>query len=278
MTVSKHLRCPLCAQALHYQERGLRCDNNHSFDQARQGYFHLLPVQNKRSKAPGDSAEMVHNRRDFLNHGHYQPIAEKVSQLALLATDTKPTAILDCGCGEGYYSQQLANCLPASSDLIGLDISKEAVKAACQRSKETTWIVASGANLPIADNSLDQIVCLFTPTSADEFKRALKPGGQLIIANTGPDHLLQLRKQIYNEVKRNYFDPLPALQQSLGDIIVEHHRLQFDFKLDNNQQILQLLAMTPHQWRASASAREALKQIEQLTLSADVSIHSITLP
>ncbi|MEH6625963.1 MAG: methyltransferase domain-containing protein [Motiliproteus sp.] len=278
MTVSTQLRCPLCARALHYQERGLRCTSKHSFDQARQGYFHLLPVQNKRSKAPGDSAEMVHNRRDFLNLGHYLPIAEKISQLALAATNKEATALLDCGCGEGYYSQHLAANLPPESDLIGLDISKEAVKAACQRNKESTWIVASGANLPIVDSSLDQVVCLFTPIAASEFKRVLKPGGHLIIANTGPDHLLQLREQIYDQVKRNAFDPLPQLRQSLGEITVEQHRLQFDFQLDNNQQILQLLAMTPHQWRASASAREELKQLDRLTLSADVSIHSIKLP
>jgi hypothetical protein len=60
-----------------------RCAGGHCFDIASQGYTHLLPVQNKRSRDPGDSKEMVAARRRFLDAGCYQPIAAAVARLAL---------------------------------------------------------------------------------------------------------------------------------------------------------------------------------------------------
>ena len=41
----------------------------HSFDVARQGYVHLLPVNKMHAKLPGDSREMVESRRRFLEGG-----------------------------------------------------------------------------------------------------------------------------------------------------------------------------------------------------------------
>ncbi len=48
-----------------------RCAENHQFDCAKEGYVNLLPVQHKRSKDPGDNAEMMQARRQFLDAGHY---------------------------------------------------------------------------------------------------------------------------------------------------------------------------------------------------------------
>src|SRR5690554_7060145 len=55
----------------------LICPNRHSFDIARQGYVNLLPVQQKRSRHPGDSKAMVVARSRFLNSGIYQPRSEE---------------------------------------------------------------------------------------------------------------------------------------------------------------------------------------------------------
>ena len=63
-------RCPLCGGALQ-GENDLKCEKGHCFDRAREGYWHLLPVQSMRTKAPGDSKEMVAARRAFLNAGYY---------------------------------------------------------------------------------------------------------------------------------------------------------------------------------------------------------------
>ena len=60
-------RCPLCQQGLILTDKVFRCENNHCFDQAKEGYVNLLPVQHKHSKDPGDNKEMVNARRAFLD-------------------------------------------------------------------------------------------------------------------------------------------------------------------------------------------------------------------
>ena len=44
-------RCPLCGGPLAGQA-ALKCPKHHSFDRAKEGYWHLLPVQSMRTKAP----------------------------------------------------------------------------------------------------------------------------------------------------------------------------------------------------------------------------------
>ena len=51
-------QCPLCGAPL-AGDVSLKCARNHSFDRAKEGYWHLLPVQSMRTKAPGDSKEMA---------------------------------------------------------------------------------------------------------------------------------------------------------------------------------------------------------------------------
>ena len=116
------LLCPICGEVLTRQDRRYVCAKNHSFDIARQGHVNLLPVQNKRSLNPGDTAEQVVSRRAFLDGGFYAPIRDALCKLAKDHHCSGP--ILDAGCGEGYYSAELAKILDA--DLLGLDISKEA--------------------------------------------------------------------------------------------------------------------------------------------------------
>ena len=66
--------CPLCGGALAREEHRAVCSQGHSFDIARQGYVHLLPVNKMHSKLPGDSREMVESRRRFLEAGYYEQI------------------------------------------------------------------------------------------------------------------------------------------------------------------------------------------------------------
>ena len=150
---SSVLACPVCQLPIAIQSKTLRCTNHHSFDQAKQGYWNLLIVQQKKSKDPGDNPAMVQARRDFLELAHYAPLANAVAVKLQQALERTPQAnILDMGCGEGYYTAQWVKTL-AQHHFIGLDISKHAVKAATKRTQEATWLVATGAKMPIINNS-----------------------------------------------------------------------------------------------------------------------------
>ena len=95
-------QCPLCGGALQ-GENDLKCEKGHCFDRAREGYWHLLPVQSMRTKAPGDSKEMVAARRAFLNAGYYgifgRALGELCLEYGLPAAPDAPLHLLDAGCG-----------------------------------------------------------------------------------------------------------------------------------------------------------------------------------
>ncbi|OHZ04937.1 methyltransferase domain-containing protein [Salinicola sp. LHM] len=293
------LACPLDGDPLHRQGQTWRCAAGHSFDIARQGYTHLLPVQHKRSRDPGDSKAMVAARQRFLNAGHYQPIAEAVSRLALAERPAGDAfRCLDAGCGEGYYLRRLAASAPdAVLSLLGLDISKWAVLSAAKqeraissaarqdkdaetpesaagrqvsthgREERASWMVGSNANLPIQDGSLDCVLCLFGFPVYPEFVRVLEPGGVLIQADAGPDHLRELREIIYPSLKPER-ERSAAVPEGLVRQDVE--TIRYSLALEEPQAIADLLAMTPHLYRASAEGRARAEALEALTVTVDV--------
>ncbi len=283
-----NLICPLDQAKLQQEDNCLRCENGHSFDIARQGYINLLPVQKKRSKDPGDSKEMIVARQNFLNAGIYQPISEKLNQLIkpllekqCISTEEKTTksqstdilgrpCVIDAGCGEGYYLQQLATDLEEHQyNLIGLDISKWAVQAAAKRNKQITWIVGTNAHLPVEPASVDIIICMFGFYDLERFAALLKPGGIVLLAEAGTEHLIELRELIYPEVRRT---PLPDISDALnkGYKLIEERSLQFSPETLNQQQVKDLMVMTPHLYRASFEGKQKAEALTELTITADV--------
>jgi 23S rRNA (guanine745-N1)-methyltransferase len=264
------LACPLDGGALQRNGGSWHCAAGHSFDVASQGYIHLLPVQNKRSRDPGDSKEMVAARRRFLESGAYQPIAAAVAG-ALLA-DLPPQATLSCldaGCGEGYYLRQLAAAAGPGQTLVllGLDISKWAVLAAAKQDRRSAWVVGSNANLPVLPGTLDRVLCMFGFPVYPEFARVLKPGGQLLQVDAGPDHLRELREIIYPTLKPERPSPLQAPP---GFSALPATSLRHALELDHPQLIADLLLMTPHLFRATAAGRARAAALPALKLTVDV--------
>lgn len=247
------LTCPLCQGALTALDNGVACPAGHRFDRARQGYLNLLPVQHKKSRDPGDNAAMVEARRRFLDGGHYAPLARR---LAELAAERQPGRWLDIGCGEGYYTAQLADALP-EADGYALDISREAVKRACRRTPSLTWLVASMARVPLADASCQLLASVFSPLDWQEAQRLLAPSGGLLRMGPTRGHLMQLRERIYDEV-RDYDDQKHLALIPAGMALAHSETLEYTLHLDSAEARADLLAMTPHGWRASAERRAAV--------------------
>lgn len=254
-------QCPLCHQALILSAKSWRCAQNHQFDCAKEGYVNLLPVQHKRSKEPGDSAEMMQARREFLNAGHYQPmrdcVADKLSQY--LAEESH--SVLDIGCGEGYYTAHFLEKLQSQQrniEVVGLDVAKIAIRYAAKRYPNVHFCVASSHRLPFDDNSMGAIIRIYAPCNADELNRVITAGGILITVTPAPEHLKQLKALIYSEVQLHAIkeEPLPNFE------LLDETRLTYDMQL-SGQDAFELLQMTPFAWKATEEVKQKL-QAEQL--------------
>ena len=254
------LICPICGEQLHIRDKSCLCPNRHSFDIARQGYVNLLTVQQKHSLNPGDTREQVLSRRTFLEAGYYAPILETLIETARNLGITGP--ILDVGCGEGYYSSRLADALGA--DLLGLDISKEAVRCAAAKYKNHRWVCATAAHIPVPDGSAKLITSLFALTLPEEFKRILSDDGYYFQVLAAEDHLLGLKSVIYPELKHKQKDTVPELS---GFELVKSVPIRFTFTVEG-EQVQNLFSMTPHVFRIGKAGAERLKKCERLTDTA----------
>ena len=254
------LVCPVCGEILSRAEKEYRCENRHSFDIARQGHVNLLVVQQKHSLNPGDTREQVLSRRAFLEGGFYEPIADALCGAAKELGAEGP--ILDVGCGEGYYCTRLAAAM--NGELVGLDISKEAVRCAAAKYKGHQWICGTAAHLPVADGSVGTLTSLFALTLPEEFHRVLRKDGLYFQVLAAQDHLLGLKSVIYPELKLKEKDSVPELP---GFQRIQTIPVRFTFTVEGAQ-VQNLLSMTPHVYRISKEGAERLAATQSLTDTA----------
>lgn len=265
------LRCPLDQSPLEQRDTSLSCTKGHSFDIARQGYVNLLGAQDKRSRDPGDSKDMITARHSFLDQGHYRPIADQLNTMVdpLLS---EHSLVVDAGCGEGYYLKQLAEYITAAGkptpSMLGFDISKWAVQVAARRFP-ATWLVASNRQIPLADHSADLVLSLFGFPEYSVFRRIIKGGGTLLMVSVGPNHLLELRKIIYQDIRHRVSDRI-ATAGAEGFSLAQREVCSFTTEALDQDSIGQLLTMTPHLFRASSAGKSKVASLAELTLTVDV--------
>lgn len=273
------LRCPVCKEILdkYTDNKTYRCKNNHTYDIAKEGYVNLLISNQKRSKNPGDSKDMVLARMDFLNRGYYKPIADKISELILGHLRDKNVTkanILDLGCGEGYYLVNLKNYIQNNNidaDYYGMDVSKDAVRYASKSNKNEKnciWAVGNNFHIPAKDKSMDCILSVFSPIDIHECNRVLKDNGIFVRVLPRTNHLIQLRDIIYSEVNLN--NKVYTADENENEYVKEAN-VTFDMNL-NKEEILSLLKMTPHYWKSTPENKEKLERYDSLTITVDMRI------
>ena len=254
------LLCPVCGAELNRLDNRYVCPRGHSFDIARQGYVNLLAVQQKHSRNPGDTREQVLSRREFLEAGFYAPIAQTLIDTAKGLGISGP--VLDVGCGEGYYSARLAQALGAP--LTGLDISKEAVRCAAGKYKDAQWLCATASHIPVADGSAALLTSLFALTAPEEFHRVLEQDGYFFQVLAAQDHLLGLKRIIYDQLTFKEKDTQPEFP---GFERVQSVPIRFSFTVEGKQ-VQNLLSMTPHVFRITKEGAERLANTPRLTDTA----------
>ncbi|MEV6478381.1 methyltransferase domain-containing protein [Streptomyces sp. NPDC051576] len=187
------LRCPTCRRRRLNPSRGtLRCPVGHTFDISRHGYAGLLTGTRATS---GDDAAMVQARNRFLSTGTYAPVRKAAAHLAADAT-SEQAAVVDVGCGTGYYLAGVLDHLPGARGL-GLDTSVRALRSAARahdRAAAVAWDVFRP--FPLADRVADVVLDVFAPRNPAEFHRVLRPTGRLIVVRPTGRHLAELRDRL----------------------------------------------------------------------------------
>ena len=285
------LACPVCGAPMTVTEdgRSLTCGATvspknpngraHLFDGAAGGYLPLAP----RHSGGGDSKEAVRARTAFLHHGYYTPAAETLTAIVREFTP-EDGAVLDAGCGEGYYSNRLAE---AGYPTLGVDLSKFAVDAAAKAARAhrlatgegstTLYAVGSVFELPVADGAFHTVTNVFAPCAPTEYGRALKTGGHLVVVGAGERHLLGLKELIYDDPYLN--DPRRDLPtEGDGLTLVATRNVTFSITVEDPAHIEALFSMTPYYWRTSRDGRERLSAAQKLETEVSFDFHIYRKP
>ena len=261
------LRCPVCDRSLTKVGDTLQCSSQHSFDIAREGYVNLL-----RKKVPGDTKEMLVARRNFLERGYYDALSNMLNELVstcLMLIGNRgwedwPQAILDAGCGEGYYLSRLKHSLdrqlsPQAYCYLGLDSSKEAVRMAAKKYRDIDFLVANiNEQLVLAENSVQVLLNIFAPRNPAEFARVIAPKGLLFVVIPNPKHLKSLRStlrllNIEENKKKRVVEQFAEAFQLLAAPTVEYEVWL------SGEEVRNIVLMSPNYWHVSQEKLDALE-------------------
>lgn len=262
--------CPKCGGALSYSGGAAVCRDGHSFDRASEGYYNLLLGHKKGNR--GDNSEMVAARRAFLGGGYYLPLASRVAQLVCELTP-KGGAVLDAGCGEGYYTDLAEKALlerDGCSRVSGFDISRDAVRRAAKRNPRISLAVAGSYHMPISDGSVDTVMNTFSPLAAEETYRVLRDGGVFVMAIPAEEHLYELKAAIYDTPYKNTVADT-ALE---GFELILDEPLRFTVSLRSREAVSSLFKMTPYAYRTRFADAARIEELDFLDVSADFRIFS----
>lgn len=255
------LICPKCGGALTREGKSFLCPQRHCFDIAKSGYVNLLTADRMNSALPGDNKLMVQARKKFLDKGYYKPLADALCGTVLRYSKTG-CAVLDAGCGEGYYTEKIAHALEGmNAEILGIDISKFAADYAARRTKAALFAAASVFHLPVGTESCDIVTSLFAPWCGEEMLRVLKRGGVLIMVIPSERHLWQLKCAVYDE-------PYPNAVKDCrleGFEFLGAEKVGGEIFLPSNEDITALFSMTPYFYKTGTEGHERLKKLERLT-------------
>lgn len=176
--------------------------------------------------------------------------------------------LLDIGCGEGYYTQAMQSEV---LQCVGVDIAKNAVQVAAKTNRQVTWVVGTGAVLPVIDHSIDLCTSLFSPIPQQEILRVLKLGAYLMVVTPWPEHLYSMREVLFEEV--NAHEPAKFVEQLAEHFELVEQPLIETRLLLNRAQLKNLVAMTPYAYKAKPERRQRLEALENFETQGSFQVY-----
>ena len=297
------LICPVCGEGLERSGGSLRCPRGHSYDLSRAGYVNLLPPGKGRNAKSGDEKAMIRARAAFLRKGYYDPMdAGIASMLAERMPDTPSGAltVIDMGAGEGTHTCRIARLLGEITGrrtaALGFDASKHGAESGCAYARSLGLLppdalgrpeengpeenFSDGAavlclpgnlfRLPVRDGAADAALSLFAPIAWEETARILSPGGLFLAASSGREHLIELRRMLYDEVRYTDFHPTPPAGS--GFALAERRTLSFTVEAESAEDVRNLFMMTPFCRRVPEERCREAQEAGSLRVTAEIEL------
>ena len=118
-------------------------------------------------------------------------------------------------------------------------------------------------------------LCMFAKIIPEEKMRTLKKGGYLIIVSTGENHLEEMKKVVYKEVRKDFYSPIEDLK--IFDY-VETINCTYKTTINENESIRSMFNMTPYRWRSPREGIEKLFALDKLPITVDVNLDVFKKP
>ena len=254
-----NILCPVCKEKLERYSNSYKCSNNHCFDLAKEGYLNL---NRKNSQNTGDEKDMINARKAFLDKGYYNFLRQAVNNFI-----SEDDSLIDLACGEGYYTKYFK-----ANDKVGIDLSKQGLKIASKNDKTTLYLLNTIFNNPLEDHCADKVVTIFAPIAKSEITRLLKTNGKFILVKPNVNHLIELKKAVYDNPYLNEIEDyeIEGLKLEKEINVSEHCEL-------DNEDLNNLFMMTPYYHKTSTTDKNKLKNIDKLDVSFDFLIDIYTV-
>ena len=122
------------------------------------------------------------------------------------------------------------------------------------------YAVASSFHQPVRTGWADVLLNCFSPFAQEEFLRVLRPGGRLIYAVPGAEHLFQMKAVLYEKPYRN---PVQEVEYPGFEAIGERE-VSGSITVPAGQ-LEALFAMTPYYWKTPRDGVARLAALPELT-------------
>ena len=259
-------RCPICKGSIkNVTENSVICKNNHCFNMSKKGYINLIKNNNKTIY----DKDLFEARSKIYDQKVYEILSEEIINIVdKYTTGEKINYVLDAGCGEGYYLNQLYldEKINKKCRLIGIDIAREGVALATRFENRVFWSVSDLSNLPFDDNKIDVILDILSPSNYREFARVLNKKGIIIKVIPEENYLQEIRNQIAAYIKKDKYSNKNIVDvfESNLDIVYEK-RITYKVKDFNLEDFIKMTPLT---------SSLTQNQIDEL---AESGINSITI-
>lgn len=205
-------------------------------------------------------AEIFYNSKLFsLDRTQVKIITEMLHEMGKLNGKEKSGTLLDVGCGLGFATSLMASYFEHT---IGIDPSSYQIEKVCEmngseRNRSIEFKVGTAENLPVADNSVDVIIGIFSihyfdvTCFATECRRVLKQGGVAIfyvdyIASVASleNAELPLISDVFADMRKRCFMIADALSHPARHVMDLNDRVYGAIKWPGKKRILRELEVT----------------------------------